>query len=235
MSAAPGASTPPRRVRFNTRVRNPCSSKVPGGRRASASTLSRSGTNRRIDVISSALCSKAARQNAATSRSRSTRHARSASSSITAVKETMAPPANGSTSSSVRRSRSQCRICGTSHVLPPGYRNGLRWGTAATLTAGIVDRQNAAARASAGAAGPPLTACDDTSIPAAATATPPDRPVVRRAAASVVGAASAERLRAAGLQGRGPLSHRGGRVRGGAPGRCAPVWRSRGRRPGWRP
>ena len=34
---------------------------------------------------------------------------------------------------------SHALMCGTSHVLPPGYRSGLRCGTAATLAAGIGD------------------------------------------------------------------------------------------------
>src|SRR6266851_4131916 len=55
------------------------------------------------------------------------------------VSPTIAPPANGSISSVIRgsRLRSQRRMCGTSHVLPPGYLKGLRFGTEATLTIAI--------------------------------------------------------------------------------------------------
>ena len=46
------------------------------------------------------------------------------------------PPTNGSTSNSGRKpkERHHFRAIGTSQVLPPGYRNGLRLGTDATLT-----------------------------------------------------------------------------------------------------
>jgi hypothetical protein len=54
-----------------------------------------------------------------------------------AVSDTMAPPANGSMSILGRAADSHARMWGTSHVLPPGYRRGLRCGTCATLTAGM--------------------------------------------------------------------------------------------------
>ena len=70
--------------------------------------------------------------------------ARSASPSITAVNDTIPPPAKGSTISGtgVGRERSHLLACGTSQVLPPGYRRGLRCGTVATLTAGMDETLN---------------------------------------------------------------------------------------------
>src|SRR5262249_16908475 len=60
----------------------------------------------------------------------------SASFSNATVRLAIAPPAKGSTNNAglSANEASHCRSRGINHVLPPGYRNGLRWGTLATLT-----------------------------------------------------------------------------------------------------
>ncbi len=136
---APGASIPPLRVRLRTRARNPRSKTSRGSESVSSATECRVGANvwilrMRVGADSSALC-----QNAATSGSISDITARSANPSMTAVSDTIAPPANGSNRTSERglMPPSHVRMCGTSQVFPPGYRSGLRWGTDATFTAAI--------------------------------------------------------------------------------------------------
>ena len=124
-------------VRFSTSVRKPCSTTPSGLRCSKSRTNSRVGVNSAIRATRLGPWRSAARQNAATSWSSSTSIARSAKSSMIAVSDTIAPPANGSMSILGRVRDSQARMCGTSHVLPPGYRSGLRCGTCATLTAGM--------------------------------------------------------------------------------------------------
>ena len=133
----PGARMPARWVRFNTSVRNPRSTESSGALRSKSRTNSRVGVNSAIRAARFGPWSSAARQNAATSRSSSISTARSDKFSMIAVSETIAPPANGSISILGRVRDNHARMCGTSHVLPPGYRSGLRCGTCATLTAGM--------------------------------------------------------------------------------------------------
>ena len=129
---APGAKTPPRLVRFSTNVRKPWSRTVRGTSRAIRSTAARVGVKARMRSIRSSECSSAERQKEDTSRSSSTITARAVSPSITAVSDTMPPPANGSTSTATG-SASHCRIWGTSHVFRQGTGAGcavarlLRW------------------------------------------------------------------------------------------------------------
>src|SRR5206468_11578080 len=75
-------------------------------------------------------------QTAATLSSSSANRTCFANRSKAAVRLIIAPPANGSINRD-GRTRLLCshsRTYGTSHVLPPGYLNGLRCGTLATLT-----------------------------------------------------------------------------------------------------
>ena len=136
---APGARIPPRLTRFFIIVRKALSNLVRGSESRVCRTRSSERSN---DSIRFASCvapfgsSRIVCQTAARCSSNSTIVTRSASSSKATVRETMPPPANGSTNSDGRgvRLSSHWRILGTSHVLPPGYRNGLLCGTEATLT-----------------------------------------------------------------------------------------------------
>lgn len=142
MRDAPGARIPELRVRLRTKVRNPCSVSLHMHPCSICFTLSWVGLNCRIFSTSVAPSCNVARQKAATSWSLSIMTHWSVKSSIMAVRETIPPPANGSIKTLGFDLLNHSRIWGMSHVLPPGYRRGLRCGTFETLTAGIRDMGN---------------------------------------------------------------------------------------------
>ena len=153
MKEAPSARTPARLVRFNTRVRKPRSRTVPEASFCSFCRRSSVGSNSSTRFAKASPSCSAACQNAATSRSSSIMIACSTSGSMTAVSDAIPPPAKGSMRILGFVVFSHSRMCGTSQVLPPGYRSGLRCGTVETLAACRRERgiSPAAAWASSGA------------------------------------------------------------------------------------